>query len=71
MLATHAILYISPEYMKISQKIAKWSGDNDEHIDQGFALIQKYFNVYALKKPTFYQHSNTQATNIILRGNHG
>ena len=70
MLATHAILYISPEYTEIAKRVAKWSGDNDEHIDQGFALIQKYFNVYALKKPIFYQHSNTAATNIVLKGSH-
>lgn len=71
MLATHAILYISPRYIDMATRIAKWSGDNDEHIDQGFALVQKYFNVYALKKPIFYQHSNTESTNIMLRGNHG
>lgn len=71
MLATHAILYISSEYIEMAKKIAKWSGDNDHHIDQGFALIQKYFNVYALKKPIFYQHSNAVATNIILRGKNG
>ena len=71
MLATHAILYISPAYIEMAKRVAKWSGDNDEHIDQGFALIQKYFNVYALKKPIFYQHSNTEATNIMLRGKNG
>lgn len=71
MLATHAILYISPEYIEMAKRVAKWSGDNDQHIDQGFALIQKYFNVYALKKPIFYQHSNTEATNIMLRGKNG
>jgi hypothetical protein len=71
MLATHSILYISPEYIDMATRIAKWSGDNDEHIDQGFALVQKYFNVYALKKPIFYQHSNTEATNIMLRGKNG
>ena len=71
MLATHAILYISPEYIDMAKKVAKWSGDNDEHIDQGLASIQKYFNVYALKKPAFYQHSNTESTNIMLRGKSG
>lgn len=71
MLATHAILYLSPEYIAMAKRVAKWSGDNDQHIDQGFALIQKYFNVYALKRPVFYQHSNTEATNIMLRGKNG
>jgi GR25 family glycosyltransferase involved in LPS biosynthesis len=69
MLATHAILYISPEYIEMAKKVAKWSAENDQHIDQGFALIQKYFNVYALAVPIFYQHSNTDATNIRLKVN--
>jgi hypothetical protein len=68
MLATHAILYISSEYINMASKVAKWSAENDQHIDQGLALIQKYFNVYALGKPIFYQHSNTDATNITLKG---
>jgi hypothetical protein len=68
MLATHAILYISKDYIEMSKKIAKWSADNDKHVDQGLALIQKYFNVYALSSPVFYQHSNTDATNIKLKG---
>ncbi len=67
MLATHAILYISKEYKEIATRVAKWSADNDRHIDQGFALVQKYFNVYALENPLFYQHSNTKATNIKLK----
>ena len=68
MLATHAILYISSEYTEMAKRIAQWSANNDQHIDQGLALIQKYFNVYALKQPVFYQHSNTNATNITLKG---
>jgi hypothetical protein len=69
MLATHAILYISPKYIEIATRVAKWSAENDQHIDQGFALIQKYFNIYALAVPIFYQHSNTDATNIKLKVN--
>lgn len=67
MLATHAILYLSKEYKDMATRVAKWSADNDKHIDQGFALVQKYFNVYALGNPLFYQHSNTKATNIKLK----
>jgi hypothetical protein len=52
----------------MSKRVAKWSADNDKHDDQGLALIQKYFNVYALASPVFYQHSNTVATNINLKG---
>lgn len=68
MLATHSILYISSEYINMARRIAKWSAENNNHIDQGLALIQKYFNVYALGNPVFYQHSNTNATNIKLKG---
>jgi GR25 family glycosyltransferase involved in LPS biosynthesis len=68
MLGTHAVLYITPEYIEMAIRIAKWSADNDKHIDQGLALEQKYFNVYALGNPLFYQHSNTKATNIKLKG---
>jgi hypothetical protein len=68
MLATHAILYISKDYINMANRISKWSAENDVHVDQGLALIQKYFNVYALSSPVFYQHSNTDATNIKLKG---
>lgn len=68
MLATHAILYISQDYIDMSTRVAKWHADNDRHVDQGLALIQKYFNVYAFGTPLFYQHSNTNATNIRLKG---
>lgn len=68
MLATHSILYISQDYIDISTKVAKWHAENDRHIDQGLALIQKYFNVYALGTPMFYQNSNRVATNIRLKG---
>jgi GR25 family glycosyltransferase involved in LPS biosynthesis len=68
MLATHAILYISQEYIDMSTRVARWHAENDRHIDQGLALIQKYFNVYALGTPMFYQHSNRVATNIRLSG---
>lgn len=68
MLATHAILYISQDYIDMSKRVAKWHAENDKHIDQGLALIQKYFNVYALGYPMFYQHSNRLATSIKLKG---
>jgi len=66
MLATHAILYISKEYIKTCERIAKFSMDNSVHVDQGFARVQRYFNVYAIDKPIFYQSSNFDATRIKL-----
>lgn len=67
MLATHAILYLNKDYMKACERVAKFSSENSHHIDQGFARIQRYYNVYAIGDPIFFQSSNQDATNIILR----
>lgn len=67
MLATHAILYITKDYMKTCQRVAEYSANNSVHVDQGFARIQRYFNVYAIADPIFYQSSNKEATNIIFK----
>jgi hypothetical protein len=64
MLATHAILYISKRYIDACTAVAKYSEQNSVHIDQGFARIQRYYNIYALGNPIFYQNSNKDATNI-------
>jgi hypothetical protein len=66
MLATHAILYISKRYINACAAVAKYSEDNSVHVDQGFARIQRYYNVYALGNPIFYQSSNKDATNILF-----
>jgi len=52
MFATHAILYISPEY-----KLAVIEALNDTSIanDVIIARLHKKFNVYAMKKPAFWQ----------------
>jgi hypothetical protein len=64
MLATHAILYINKDYIKACERVAKYSSENSVHVDQGFARIQRYFNVYAISDPIFYQSSNINATKI-------
>lgn len=64
MLATHAILYINKDYIRTCERIAKYSADNSVHVDQGFARVQRYFNVYAVSNPIFYQSSNKEATKI-------
>lgn len=64
MLATHAILYITDRYIRTCEIVSKYSADNSVHVDQGFARIQRYFNIYAIGDPIFYQHSNKEATNI-------
>jgi hypothetical protein len=57
MLATHAILYWTQDYVNICEKIAHYHGYQIEnHVDIGFAEVQKYFNVYALDNPLFKQY---------------
>jgi hypothetical protein len=64
MLATHAILYISDEYKEMCIRAAKYSARNSVHVDVSFARFQRFYNVYALNDPIFYQSSNTKATDI-------
>jgi hypothetical protein len=64
MLATHAILYLNKDYLNVCTQVAKYSAENSVHVDQGFARIQRYYNVYAVADPIFYQSSNKQSTNI-------
>lgn len=71
MLATHAIVYISQEYISVVEKIAKWSANNDGHVDDEISRIHKYYNVYALNDPVFYQNSNKQWTDFSFGTVHG
>ena len=48
MLSTHAILYYSNEYVNLCKKIAYHQHELNEHVDIGFAEVQKYFNVIPL-----------------------
>lgn len=68
MLATHAILYLSEEYVNVSKKVAKHCADNSIHVDIGFTEIHKEYNVYAVGRPLFYQSTNEKSTTIVLRG---
>lgn len=58
MLSTHAILYLSSEYTSVCTKVAKHWADLGDHLDIGFAEIQRYYNVYAFDDPMFYQTSS-------------
>ena len=64
MLATHAILYLGREYIDMCKRAGEYSARNSVHIDVSFARFQRFFNVYALNDPTFYQSSNTRYTKI-------
>lgn len=63
MLATHAILYLSNEYVNICKKIAYYYGyEIKNHLDIGFAEIHKLYNVYSLDEPLFRQYEWSAVT---------
>jgi hypothetical protein len=63
MLATHAILYLSQEYINMCSKISRYYGYViNNHLDIGFAENQKYFNVYALDEPLLRQYEWSAVT---------
>jgi uncharacterized protein YfaT (DUF1175 family) len=64
MLATHAILYFSEEYVSMIKRVAYHTGYIiEDYNDVGFAEVQRYFKVYALNEPMFAQSSNIIGTN--------
>tara|TARA_B100001996_G_C18485914_1_gene525667 strand:+ start:28 stop:666 length:639 start_codon:yes stop_codon:yes gene_type:complete len=58
MLGTHAILYLSKEYISVCEKVAYYQHSINEHVDIGFTDVQKYYNVYSFDEPFFYQTSS-------------
>lgn len=57
MLATHAILYLSKTYVDICKRISYHCGyEVEDHLDIGFAEIQKFYNVYSYDEPLFRQY---------------
>jgi hypothetical protein len=56
MLAAHAIIYLNDEFRQVCSRISKYCGYKLlDHMDNGYAEIQKYYNVYALNEPIFKQ----------------
>lgn len=59
MLSGHAIMYISDRYIDLAKRIAYHAGYNiEDHVDIGFADVQRWHNVYAFDNPYFYQTSS-------------
>ena len=59
MLSGHAIMYITDHYIDLAKKICYHAGYNiEDHVDIGFAEVQRWHNVYALDDPYFYQTSS-------------
>lgn len=56
MLAAHAVIYLNEEFRQVCSRISKYSGyEIMDHMDIGYAEIQRYYNVYALNEPIFKQ----------------
>jgi hypothetical protein len=55
MLASHAVLYTSKEYVIRIIRICNFFINLKDHFDKGLAENMKYYNVYALEKPIFHQ----------------
>ena len=63
-LATHAILYINPQYRKAVSDIAKiFAYRLRTPFDNGCAMIQERFNVLTPNRPFFVQSDNRQSAN--------
>jgi hypothetical protein len=69
MLSAHAILYLNDEYAKMLLKSYKFYVDTKDVQDKGNAELMKYYEVYALSSPMFYQEGiNEKETNFLLPG---
>lgn len=69
MLSAHAILYINEEFQEEAIRIFRHSIEEETIVaDQGLAMIQRFWNVYSLNNPMFFQRplpgrvSNTNGT---------
>lgn len=58
MLSTHAMLYLSDRYVKMIEYIANYcSYKTNQPFDKAIAEISKYFEIYGLNDPFFYQNT--------------
>jgi hypothetical protein len=63
MLGGHSVVYLNDFYRKMCAKVAYHAGYVIKNYqDIGFAEIQRFFNVYSLNNPIFYQTSNELGT---------
>lgn len=62
MVGAHAIVYLTKEYTSLCKRIADHGYKIQDHHDIGFAEVQKYFNVYSVDAPMFFQTSSAEAT---------
>lgn len=67
MLGGHSVVYLNDFYREMCAKVAYHAGYVIKNYqDIGFAEIQRFFNVYSVNNPIFYQTSNEFGTKHIL-----
>lgn len=56
MLSSHAILYLTDEYVSMCKRTTRYCAeDYPMPMDVPFAMIQRFFNIYAIDNPMFVQ----------------
>ena len=56
MLSSHAILYLKQDYVEMCKRTTKYCSEiYPMPMDVPFAMIQRFFNIYAMNKPLFIQ----------------
>lgn len=56
MLSSHAILYLTDEYVAVCKRTTKYCAEKyPMPMDVPFATIQRFYNVYTINKPLFIQ----------------
>lgn len=58
MLAAHAIVYFNTDYVKEMLRVIEFCHKNNIPQDLGIVEVMKYWNVYGLNEPIFYQTGN-------------
>lgn len=67
MLSAHAILYTNKEYIDFLIKAIEFNISIGTNQDKARAETMKYFNIYGVSRPMFYQHGiNEKATKMSL-----
>ena len=56
MLSSHAILYLTNDYVEMCKRTTKYCAETyPMPMDVPFAMLQRFFNVYAFNNPMFIQ----------------
>lgn len=66
MCSTHAIIYLTSRYWEVVKTATEYSIKNGLAFDLTFASLHRYFNIYGLKRPMFYQSGQSLNTSFKL-----